>query len=269
MNVSVIIPAYNAEATIEKAIISVFNQGMNNCVEIIVINDGSTDSTKCVVEGIIEKSPPCNVYIYTQENRGVASARNEGVRRARFELIAFLDSDDEWVDGKLLRQVDFLYRNNDFALVAGNLLGLNANFKKLKMLENGAYGAYYEVSFHRLLLKHYFQPSTVLMRKSVFNMVGGFKDGMTHAEEGLLFYNVAYSYRCAIDESITINYGDNKHSFASSGLASNLRKMRNGEIQNLREIYFDKKISFLMYVMLYLYMNMKFIRRLIIKKMVR
>lgn len=262
MNVSVIIPAYNAENSIRRAILSVLAQGMNNLIEIIVVNDGSTDSTKKVVEKIINENPSCNIYLYTQENSGVASARNLGVGKSRFELIAFLDSDDEWVKNKLNSQVNFFYQNPEYDLIAGNFKGLNARFDKLKKIDNSHY---YEVFFSDVLLKHYFQPSTVLLKKVVFNEVGGFKEGMTHAEEGLLFYKINYSHRCVIDEEITIIYGQDKHSFNDSGLASNLKKMHEGEIYNLKYIFRENKINKFTFFKLFCFFKLKYIRRCIIK----
>ena len=86
--ISVVIPMYNSEKTITSTISSVLKQNFVNW-ELIVINDGSTDSSLDIVQNI--KDP--RVFIYSQENAGVAAARNYGVQKARAEIIAFLDSD--------------------------------------------------------------------------------------------------------------------------------------------------------------------------------
>ncbi|ABN62364.1 glycosyltransferase family 2 protein [Shewanella baltica] len=266
MKISVIIPAFNAEKTIEESINSVFLQDMNELIEIIVINDGSTDLTVNVVNKIIEQNPLSKIIILNQNNQGVATARNNGVNKAIGEYIAFLDSDDVWEKYKLKRQADFLDMHLNFALVAGNFNGLGADFTLLKKIESD--NSYYEVTFDNLLLKHYFQPSTVLLRKDIFVKVGGFKSGMTHAEEGLLFFKLAYSHKCALDKNITINYGNGKHAFGDSGLASNLRKMQFGELYNLCCIYRENKISVLRFIFLFFYSCAKFVRRVFIKEII-
>ena len=90
--VSVIIPAYNAEPFIERAIDSVLSQTYKN-VEIIVINDGSTDKTEQKVKAYIEKYE--NIKLISTENGGVCRARNIGIETASGEYISFLDADDE------------------------------------------------------------------------------------------------------------------------------------------------------------------------------
>ncbi len=95
-NISVIIPTYNRLATLVRAIDSVLGQTYGH-FEIIVVDDGSTDETG---RSLREKYSEAVRYIF-QENSGVSSARNTGIRAARYELIAFLDSDDTWLPEKL------------------------------------------------------------------------------------------------------------------------------------------------------------------------
>lgn len=97
--VSVIIPTYNRKSFITKAIDSVLSQKYTN-YEVIVVDDGSTDETRLVLNTYVNKIK----YIY-QNNAGVSEARNSGIRNARGEWIAFLDSDDEWNEGYLDSQV--------------------------------------------------------------------------------------------------------------------------------------------------------------------
>lgn len=97
--VSVIIPTYNRAKFVTKAIDSVLAQTYKD-YEIIVVDDGSTDNTKEALEPYMDKI----TYIY-QENEGVSAARNKGIKVARDEWIAFLDSDDEWLPEKLAVQM--------------------------------------------------------------------------------------------------------------------------------------------------------------------
>lgn len=100
--VSVIIPAYNAEGTIEYAIQSVLEQTVPE-LEVITIDDASTDGTTCVVEGIRDSRVR---LLRSARNSGPAAARNSGLKHAKGTWVAFLDADDEWVPDRLERLLD-------------------------------------------------------------------------------------------------------------------------------------------------------------------
>jgi glycosyltransferase involved in cell wall biosynthesis len=99
--VSVVIPTYNRATVLGRAVTSVLNQTFSD-LECVVVDDGSTDQTVALVEGFQD---PRLRLIRLPVNRGVGHARNVGIQAASGELIAFLDSDDEWLPGKLERQV--------------------------------------------------------------------------------------------------------------------------------------------------------------------
>ncbi len=109
--VSVVMPAYNASAYIQQAIDSVLAQDYP-AVELIVVDDGSNDDTVARVQAYGDR-----VKLLTQANQGSAVARNQGLEAARGEYIAFLDSDDVWLPGKLTAQVAYLERHPDVDLV--------------------------------------------------------------------------------------------------------------------------------------------------------
>lgn len=100
--VSVVIPAFNAEATIDETLCSVRSQSHER-LEIIVVDDGSTDDTVAVAERHADRDP--RITIIRQDNAGVAAARNAGWQAARAEFIAFIDADDLWAPGKIERQL--------------------------------------------------------------------------------------------------------------------------------------------------------------------
>jgi len=91
--ISVIMPVYNAEKTIERAILSIINQTYNN-IELILINDGSTDETESIIKKYIEKEKKIYIRYYFQENSGPSIAKNLGIDMAIGEYILFVDSDD-------------------------------------------------------------------------------------------------------------------------------------------------------------------------------
>lgn len=140
--VSVIIPTYNRAHIISRAIQSVLDQTYQD-LEIIIVDDGSTDNTESVIKSFNDKR-----IIYNKsnnKNKGVASARNIGVKLSRAEYIAFQDSDDVWYPYKLEkimkviedhRNIDFIYsygkviRNGKFIRNVGKYTGINNNSKK-------------------------------------------------------------------------------------------------------------------------------------------
>lgn len=113
--VSVIIPAYNAEEFIGETLTSIMNQSYQN-LEIIVINDGSTDQTSNIVHTFIERDN--RIVLIEKENSGVASTRNAGIKHARGEFIAPVDADDLWYSTKIEKQINcFSHVPNTVGLV--------------------------------------------------------------------------------------------------------------------------------------------------------
>jgi glycosyltransferase involved in cell wall biosynthesis len=117
--VSVILPAYNAEAFVARAIRSVLAQTYRP-LELIVIDDGSTDGTRRVIDGFAPE-----VTVLTQANAGPYAARNLGIAHARGPLIAFADADDAWLPDKLARQVP-LFQQPEVGLVFGDAIHVTA-----------------------------------------------------------------------------------------------------------------------------------------------
>jgi glycosyltransferase involved in cell wall biosynthesis/predicted O-methyltransferase YrrM len=105
--ISVIIPAYNSDKTIIQAIESVFNQTFK-ALEVIVVDDGSTDNIKNLLLPYIEKGV---IKYFFKENGGPSSARNLGIQKVEGEFVAFLDADDYWHPEKLSKQIDILNKN--------------------------------------------------------------------------------------------------------------------------------------------------------------
>lgn len=114
--VSVIMPAYNAAPYIRESVASVLDQQHQN-LELIIIDDGSTDGTADLIKGIDPR-----ITVLSQENSGPAAARNLGLSKARGEFIAFLDADDLWTPDKLTLQLSFFKENPEFGVVFGGFL---------------------------------------------------------------------------------------------------------------------------------------------------
>lgn len=164
-------------------------------LEIVVIDDGSTDNTRKQLERYGE----CIRYIY-QENRGVSSARNEGIRDSSGEYLAFLDADDLWLPRKLECQVPILDASPDVGLVycwayytdeTGNKTLLHAQ-SLFKSFEAGS------KMFEKLLFQNFITTATVLLRRQCLETVGLFDKSLTYSEDWDLWVRVSMKYQIAV-----------------------------------------------------------------------
>src|SRR5690349_12658433 len=119
--VSAIIPVFNGEATLREAIDSALAQNIDDA-EIIVVDDGSTDSTPAIIQ-----SYGARLRHLRQPNSGPATARNAAVKNAAGEYLAFLDADDKWLPGMLARTVAVLQSDPGCALVYGDLIMVDSD----------------------------------------------------------------------------------------------------------------------------------------------
>ncbi len=172
--ISVIIPVFNGEPFIAEAIQSVFNQNYEP-LEIIVIDDGSTDETADVVKNL-----PGNILYYYQQNSGVAVARNAGLRLAKGGLIAFIDADDVWVDNKLTLQIEQFNQFPETEVVIGFLLPVRSgNQTRLEALP---------VTNNKGALA--LTLGSTLIKRSVFDKIGGFDEELALSEDTDWFFRL-------------------------------------------------------------------------------
>ena len=170
--VSIIIPAYNVARYIGEAIQSVLQQDFTS-YQIVVINDGSTDTPE--LEKILEPYQDQITYV-KQANKGIAAARNAGLRVAQGEYLALLDADDVWFPFKLTHQFEFL-RNNRYDMVYGDaiLFGESKWKEGTTFMDNVP--SVGEVSLESLLdLRSTIVVSTVVVRKDLLIRSGGFDE---------------------------------------------------------------------------------------------
>lgn len=195
--VSVVIPCYNQGCFLTEAIQSVLKQDYHE-KEIIVVNDGSSDTTKEVVKTFSDSI----VYI-EQTNKGLPAARNAGIRAARGEYIAFLDSDDIYLPHTLSTAVGFLDSHPETAMVCGDAFLLNDNeIIGLKSIRSRR--PQNPDNFRWETVEYYATPSTVVLRNSCFAKVGFFDENLTiGAEDWLMWVQLSlYFNMCYIDKPL-------------------------------------------------------------------
>jgi glycosyltransferase involved in cell wall biosynthesis len=168
IKVSAIIPVFNGSATLREAIDSVLDQGSHG-LELIVVDDGSTDSTPAIID-----SYGGRIRQMRQSNAGPAAARNAGVRNARGEYLAFLDADDRWLPGMLKRAIAMLDSDRDCVVAYGNLVMVDSDGCSLATYVIGDEYAY-APSMEEILRRMWpIMPSAALIRRSAFDSCGGF-----------------------------------------------------------------------------------------------
>ena len=164
MSVSVIITAYNSEKFISESIQSVLNQTYQN-FEIIVVDDLSSDKTKSVVKKFIEKDPRIKWFQFKNNFGGPARGRNYGVDNAKYDLVAFLDSDDIWVQNKLEKQIDVM-KKHDIYFCSSSIKRFSGKTPKIKIATDLNYT---KINFKKLLIRCYIPLSSVIFNKNKFN----------------------------------------------------------------------------------------------------
>ena len=199
MNISVVIPSYNRKDFLKRSIDSAINQ-TKKPLEIIVVDDGSTDGTETMI-----KSDYDFVKFIKQKNKGVSAARNIGIKVSIGEWICFLDSDDEWKKDKLEKQINAMKSNPGYKFFHSNEIwiknGLRINQKK----KHKKYGG---DIFDKCLDMCRISPSSVMIDKTVFDEVGNFNEDLVVCEDYELWLRICDKYRVFfIDEPLIIKYG--------------------------------------------------------------
>lgn len=262
MKISVIIPMYNAENTIVTALNSIKNQTYKCDYEIIVINDGSNDNSKAIVEKYILENPQLTIILVNQTNGGVSRARNEGLKRVTGDYIALLDSDDEWLPQKIEEQVLVLQKNNNI-----DFLGTNRNGEHFKSFLGYKFSNLTKISARMLLIKNFFPTPTILMKRKIIDEVGFFDENKKLAEEGDYWIRICSRNNCFLLNKSLVITGGGKPSFGHSGLSSNLWEMEKGDLKIIKEAHNQKIINIFECYFLYVFSLCKYFRRVIIVKL--
>ncbi|HKK17055.1 MAG TPA: glycosyltransferase family A protein [Opitutales bacterium] len=215
--VSVIIPAYNAEPFIRATLASVLSQTYKN-IEVLVVDDGSTDHTAEIVQTIADRD--CRVSLLRSSNNGVAAARNLAIQNSVGEYIAPLDADDIWYSQKLARQMEYFDS-------AGSEVGLVYGWSVVIDESGQLTGAYIaaDVEGHAFLSLVYSNfignASAPLVRRSCLDHVGGYDGRYVECdaqggEDHDLYLRIAEHYRFGVVREFLVGYRQIKGSMSSN-----------------------------------------------------
>lgn len=216
--ISVVIPVYNGAATIVRALDSVLQQTLAP-LEVLVVDDGSQDDTRSVVDAYVSQSGRRSVRLICQENGGPASARDAGIRAAKGTHVALLDADDTWLPTKL--EVSYAFLSEcDLDLVGANVRS-GSTTRPCRVLSRMSI----------LFRNPYFTSTTVFLRSAYFE-VGGFDLGQRYSEDYKLW--LAFSWkgkRCGLMRERLAEYRPHQTG-AHRGLSSHRWKMQVCELRN-------------------------------------
>jgi len=258
--ISVIIPLYNSSETYIDSLNSVINQTINpNELEVIIVDDCS--SNKEYIDNIPSLFYNKNIsykIIEHSENKGVGGARNTGIMHSNGIYIALLDSDDKWIPNKLEKQL-FFFNTNEDAVMVGTLSTMPES--RIPLFQNKNIEVL-NISITQQLFKNYFQPSTVLIKRQVFNYFEWPK--RRYAEEGDVFLRLFNYGKLYLINEILVDYSNGKKGFGISGLSSNVHKTQKEEIKNIQSVYERKQIGLIKFIFAYVFSYIKYIRRVII-----
>lgn len=198
-SVSVIIPTFNRRDSLPRALESVRAQTVQP-LEIIVVDDGSVDDTRALVEC----EYPEVIYL-RQPNQGVSAARNTGMARAQGAWLAFLDSDDEWLPAKLERQQALAASRPSCPLVHSDEIWIRRGVRVNAMRKHRKSGG---DIFRRCLELCVISPSAAMIRATLFTEVGGFDESLPACEDYDLWLRICSRYPVAyVDAPLLRKYG--------------------------------------------------------------
>jgi len=230
--VSVIIPAYNVEKSISEAMDSVLNQTYED-LEVIVVDDGSTDGTKDMLKKYIGSprhqvtKSPVDVRYFYQQNKGPAAARNRGIKEAKGDYIAFLDSDDIWLPEKIEKQMQKIKEEPQYYLVHTARLRMEPDgsikSSKRKVHEGSV--------LDELLKENFICCSSVLARRLCFDTVGLFDESRSNKSEDYdMWLRIAQGHKIGFVNEELVKYRVNPNGYNRS---------------NIRDAYVSEKNVFL------------------------
>jgi glycosyltransferase involved in cell wall biosynthesis len=206
--VTVLIPAYNAARTIERALASVWRQNYPE-IEIIVVDDGSNDDTAIRVQNIASANLR---LIRLDHNRGECGAMNAGLEAPRTDYIAFLDADDEWLDNKLLTQLPIIESQPEMSFISCGAEFANSEGRVFRTFGLEAPGYPPREFWRGLLVKSYIAKPTVVARRSKVLEVGGFDESFKISGDQDLWIKLALNGEVGFVTKVLVRVHDTSDS---------------------------------------------------------
>jgi glycosyltransferase involved in cell wall biosynthesis len=234
--VSVIIPVYNGEKTIRQTIESVLNQSFS-LIEVIVINDGSTDRTLEIVNSIIDS----RLKTFSYNNAGTSVSRNRGLSHASGDFVAFIDADDLWTSNKIELQLKALEDNSqaNVAYSWTDYIDLDGKFFKPGRRPTNTGDVYSKMLLYNFLENG----SNPLVRKESFTKVGYFEQSCAPAEDWDMWLRLAGEYEFVAVPEVQILYRVTMNS-----LSTNLKRQEAASLKVIERAFLHPKAESLQHL---------------------
>ncbi|HIK08598.1 MAG TPA: glycosyltransferase [Trichormus sp. M33_DOE_039] len=227
--ISVIIPVYNGEKTIGETVKSVLAQTFS-LLEIIIINDGSTDSTLNIIESIDDS----RLQVFSYPNAGLAASRNRGLSHANCEFISFIDADDIWTQNKLESQLKSLLSSEDTSVAYSWTDYIDENGKVVK---SGRRVTNSGDVYSKLLIYNFLENgSNPLIRREALTSVGGFDESLAAAEDWEMWLRLAAIYKFAAVSEVQILYR-----LSCSSMSTNLTRQESASLIVIERAFSHQK----------------------------
>ncbi|PHS70772.1 MAG: hypothetical protein COB00_03955 [Alcanivorax sp.] len=258
-SVGVVIPTYNSQATIIRALDSVVRQTLLPEL-VVIVDDCSTDNTLPFINNYIEKYTGEIVFKVKRlkKNGGPAVARNEGMRGIRSNYIAFLDSDDAWLSNKIEVQYKIMEKNPSCILSGHGKSVLRDDLSMEYMVPDVINPKIRKVSFQALLYRNYFSTPTVMAK----NYSVRFNAKRMYSEDYFAWLKtVTRGGALYIDVPLAAIF---KEAYGDSGLSARLLKMQKGEQANYYDLWRDADIGFGTFLCVSAWSWLKFSKRFLV-----
>ncbi|MEH1962235.1 MAG: glycosyltransferase [Nostoc sp.] len=249
-SISVIIPSYNSEKTIKKTIESVLNQSFSD-LELIVINDGSKDSTLEIISNFQDS----RIKIFSFDNSGGNISRNRGLKYATGKFVSFLDADDIWTPDKLASQLQALQENLGAKVAYSWTDSIDDNGE---ILLSGMHITVNGDVYEKLLVSNFLENGSnpLILREAIIEL-GGFDESLNAAQDWDMWLRLAYKFNFVCVPSVQILYR-----ISPNSVSSNLARQEKACLQVLKRAYqvrplTDKNIWRLSLTNLYIYLICK------------
>lgn len=281
VKISVIIPTCDRLDLLDRAIKSVINQTFTD-LEVIIVDDGKKTSAENLVKSIADN----RIRYFKNQKSGAPSARNFGVSMACAELISFLDDDDEYLPNKLQKEVDIMNKfGNEIGFVFCEVYNnyVQENFKERSVIKEFGKNNFFDlIILHKIRIL----TPTILIKKEVFNAVGGFDEDLVSNQEWDLMIRVGKKYiGYCLNEPLVNVYIDNSREHVGGNLSRRIAGRlaiinkhiillkNNPKILAIHYFYIaifykrDKKtLQFIFYLFKYFYfMCINLLRKIIVK----
>lgn len=223
-SISVVVPAYNAEKTIQSTLLSALNQDYDH-FDVYVVDDGSSDRTVLKVWEMREKfiEQGVKLHVIAQKNTGVSSARNRGVKASSGKYIAFLDADDKWLPNKLNQHALMMDENSKVGVSFAQVAYINSDKQRYGEL-SATFNEPIKVT-DMLDVNPTISPSNWVARRSAFNHIDGFNTEMSHAEDQDFIIRLIANSEFTVE---SIHQYLTQYVTSESGLSADLNSMYRG-----------------------------------------